>query len=149
MRIRTPDVVEFAVRPLSWRRHSCLRGALWAGDSSRRDGSRRVSTQQTEVCATSRPGIALLILAIFTCAALSAQPRPEPHRSAPKILKPVPRPQVHVAPHRPSPAPKAATPRVVRPPAPAERHLGPNPAVITGAKGSSGAIDGTRVHRRP
>ena len=35
-----------------WRRHSCLRGALRAGDSSRRDGSRRVSTQQTKVCAT-------------------------------------------------------------------------------------------------
>jgi hypothetical protein len=90
--------------------------------------------------------LALLILAIFTCATLSAQPRPEPHKSAAKILKPVPKPQVHVAPRRPSPAPKAAAvrPHAIRPPAPAVRHLGSNPAVITGAKASSGTIDGTK-----
>ena len=108
-----------------------------------------------------QPGLfyrAVLILAIFTCAVLSAQPRPEPRKSAPparpapsKILKPAPKPQVHLPAHRPSPAPKAATPRprTVRSTAPAVRHLGPNPAVITGAKASSGTIDGTKVHRKP
>jgi len=95
--------------------------------------------------------IALLMSAIFTCAALSAQPRPEPHKSALKILKPVPKSQAHVPSRRPFPAHKAATvrPRAVRPPAPAVRHPGSNPAVITGAKASSGTIDGTKVHRKP
>src|ERR1035441_1118367 len=87
-----------------------------------------------------RAFMALLILAIFTGAALAAPPvRVPPKPQQAKILKSHPRPQVHVAPRRPSPVQIKARPRAVRPPAPAVRHLGPNPAVITGGKGSSGA----------
>ena len=89
-----------------------------------------------------RAFMALLILAMFTGAALAAPPVHVPP-------KPHPKPQVHVAPRRPSPVQIKARPRAVRPPAPAVRHLGPNPAVVTGTKASAGGIDGTKVHRRP
>jgi hypothetical protein len=106
--------------------------------------------------------IALLILMLFTATASSAQPRLQPRKSQPpaqrsqaasKLPKPAAKPQTNFQSRRPSPAQKRATLRAVRPPAPAVRHLGPNPAVITGSaplsQRSTGAIDGTKVHRKP